>query len=304
MGFTLEIQSGQDSSRAVEIQHGQVIEVGRGPSAGLIVPDDPTLSDIHFLLEGGEISCHLCDLSEHGGTFVNGTRVTQAILHPGDRIDAGRTTFLLRVGSDVTPPSPAPSADVPAPPAGPPALPDSERHADPLLALRARTWPLFAVLDAARDPMVLALLFQAKERWQSLYEGIEGERLAAAAPYLVGLPKESSLLETLARDAWGKSWGVYLACDQPFEAVRKHLRRFLLVTDEEGEELYFRYYDPRVLRVYLPTCTPEETREFFGPIRDLLMEAEDPATLLIFSRDGPATTPAEVSLAAVPGSVP
>src|SRR5262249_54263324 len=124
------------------------------------------------------------------------------------------------------------------------------QHADLLRSLRATTLPLFAVLDAARNPMVLALLFQAKDRWQSLYEGVEGDRLAAAAPYLVQLPKPSPLLETLARDAWG----IYLTCDQPFEAVRKHLRRFLLVTDEEGEELYFRYYDPRVLRVYLPTC--------------------------------------------------
>ena len=304
MGFTLEIQSGQQAGRAIDLQPGQVIQVGRESPADLIVPDDPTLSDIQFLLKGGEIFCYLCDLSTHGGIFVNGAWVTQAILHPGDRIDAGRSTFLLRVGSDVTTPSPAPTTNVPAPPAGPPALPDSEPHADPLSALSARTWPLFAVLDAARDPMVLALLFQAKDRWQSLYEGIEGERLAAAAPYLVQLPKESPLLETLARDAWGRSWGVYLTCDQPFEAVRKHLRRFLLVTDEGGEELYFRYYDPRVLRVYLPTCTRQEVREFFGPIRQFLMEGEAPTTLLIFSRDRQPTKPVEVHLAAIAGSVP
>lgn len=295
MVFTLEIQSGQHAGRAIDLQHGQVIQVGRESPADLIVPDDPTLSDIHFLLKGGENSCNLCDLSTHGGIFVNGAWVTQAILHPGDRIDAGRSTFLLRVAA-VTP--------QPVPAGPPPEISAAPQHADPLRSLRATTLPLFAVLDAARDPMVLALLFQAKDRWQSLYEGIEGERLAAAAPYLVQLPKGSPLLETLARDAWGRSWGVYLTCDQPFEAVRKHLRHFLLVTDEEGEELYFRYYDPRVLRVYLPTCTRQEAREFFGPIREFLMEGEDPTTLLIFSRDGQATKPAEVSLVAVPGSLP
>ncbi len=302
MVFTLEIQSGQQAGRAIEIQPGQVIQVGRESPADLIIPNDPTLSDIHFLLKGGETSCYLCDLSTHGGIFVNGAWVTQAILHPGDRIDAGRTTFLLRTAA-VTP-QPVPAA------AEPPRRDLRQRCRTP------GSTPTPCGRCVQRPCRCSPCWMPRATRWcwpccsrprsasQSLYEGIEGERLAAAAPYLVELSKESPLLETLARDAWGRSWGVYLTCDQPFEAVRKHLRRFLLVTDEEGEELYFRYYDPRVLRIYLPTCTPEEAREFFGPFREFLMEGEDPTSLLIFSREGQATTPVEVPLAAVPGSVP
>jgi len=40
----------------------------------------------------------------------------------------------------------------------------------------------------------------------------------------------------------------------------------LVVKDERGNRLVFRYYDPRVLRVYLPTCSPSELRTVFGPI--------------------------------------
>ena len=36
----------------------------------------------------------------------------------------------------------------------------------------------------------------------------------------------------------------------PVDELRRHLRRFLLVKDESGRQLYFRYYDPRVLRLY------------------------------------------------------
>ncbi len=35
---------------------------------------------------------------------------------------------------------------------------------------------------------------------------------------------------------------------------------------EQKAPLVFRYYDPRVLRVYLPTCSPAEFARFFGPI--------------------------------------
>jgi hypothetical protein len=48
------------------------------------------------------------------------------------------------------------------------------------------------------------------------------------------------------------------------------------VYDEEGSYLYFRYYDPRVLRVYLPTCNESELGAVFGPIEFFLLEHEDP----------------------------
>ena len=52
---------------------------------------------------------------------------------------------------------------------------------------------------------------------------------------------------------------------------------------EDGRELYFRFYDPRVLRIFLPTCNAAETATFFGPVGQFLVEAQDAETLLRFS---------------------
>ena len=49
--------------------------------------------------------------------------------------------------------------------------------------------------------------------------------------------------------------------------MRRHLRRFLLVKNEAGARCRFRFYDQRVLRAFLPSCTPEETVHFFGPLQ-------------------------------------
>ena len=54
----------------------------------------------------------------------------------------------------------------------------------------------------------------------------------------------------------------------------RHFRQFLRVRDEAGREFFFRFYDPRVLRVYLPTCNSEELRTFFGPVELFSMEGE------------------------------
>ncbi len=61
-------------------------------------------------------------------------------------------------------------------------------------------------------------------------------------------------------------WGILLRSTAPLAAVRQHLRRFLVVGTHDGGELYFRFYDPRVLSVFLPTCSAEQLDIFFGPI--------------------------------------
>jgi len=46
--------------------------------------------------------------------------------------------------------------------------------------------------------------------------------------------------------------------------------------------MVFRYYDPRVLRVYLPTCVRSELRTVFGPIERFWTEGENPDKMLEF----------------------
>jgi hypothetical protein len=138
---------------------------------------------------------------------------------------------------------------------------------------------LYAVLDAAREGRVVSMLERVPETSESLYEGEKGRELAPYAPYLVELPGDSPLLQDLAAQAFGKSYCVFLTASAAFDEVRKHFRHFLMVETEDGKEVYFRFYDPRVLRVFLPTCTPEEARKFFGPIQSFWVEAREPGVL-------------------------
>jgi pSer/pThr/pTyr-binding forkhead associated (FHA) protein len=157
--------------------------------------------------------------------------------------------------------------------------------------------PLYALLDASREPSVLKVILESKEEYQSLYEGPQGAQLAHFAPYLIRVPQDSSLLDTLVQQAWSKSWGVFLTCDKPLKDLRTHFRHFLTVKLPDGQQVYFRYYDPRVLRLFLPTCFPEETTQFFGPVKQFLMEAEDPATALHFTRNAKGADRKDLHLA-------
>ena len=116
------------------------------------------------------------------------------------------------------------------------------------------------------------------------------------APYLVRLQKDSLLLGSLVLEGWGSSWGVYLTCDHNFQEVRRHLRHFLEGQLPDGKQVYFRYYDPRVLRVFLPTCNADETKQFFGPIKCYLTEDEKLEALLRFTNVGEKADKKEIDL--------
>ncbi|MCI5166356.1 MAG: DUF4123 domain-containing protein, partial [Candidatus Electrothrix sp. GM3_4] len=125
---------------------------------------------------------------------------------------------------------------------------------------------LYAVLDAARMPEVPQTLLNHQVLYGSLYEGPLGGKLKEAGPYLVSLTPDSPLCKEIIRTYWGNSSCLLILCSSEFKAVREHLRNFLMVKDEQAKIIYFRFYDPRVLRSFLPTCTAEELATFFGPI--------------------------------------
>lgn len=288
MRVVLEIGSGPNAGRKIEVRPGETALVGRASFADLPVTNDTDMAGRHFTLECEETRCSLFDLGSRQGTMLNGGRVARAVLRDGDRIVAGQTTFAVLVEgmaapveepmksvrgrpAVVTPPAPKPAAALPA--------------QDLLQYLRGQKEPLFALLDAAQESKLVGLFYEHHVEHASLYEGQKAIEYQDYAPYLVRLPPKSSFLELIVKRGWGRNWGPFLTCTEPFEEVRKHFRRFLMVELPDGRPVYFRFYDPRVLRVFLATLNTHETSAFYGPIDSYLVEAEEPGTLLRFNLD-------------------
>ena len=145
----------------------------------------------------------------------------------------------------------------------------------------------YAVLDGASIPTLLDLLDEHEPEHTCLFSGTLDPEVEQTAPYLVRLQPESEFDRHLMKHGWGHHWGIFATVpkEQPFIAVRKHFRTFLRVRGPEGNPLLFRYYDPRVLRVFLPTCNAEETAALFGPVTSYLLEGEDPSMAMRFLPD-------------------
>ena len=147
-------------------------------------------------------------------------------------------------------------------------------------------WKVFAVLDGARDERIYPRVIESALEHCCLYRGELEPDLAAAAPYLVQLEPDAPFTEWMMAQGWGDSWGIFAKAAASLPELRRHFRRFLMVYDPNGKPLYFRYYDPRVLRVYLPTCTVDELHTIFGPVRRYCLEDEDCNRMLEMRFDG------------------
>jgi len=132
----------------------------------------------------------------------------------------------------------------------------------------------FAVLDGASNPDLRDQLHEHKPEHICLYRGALEPDMAEVAPYLVLLKRDHPFTNLLLASGWGAHWGIFARAPVTLPEARRHFRQFLMVRDHEGKDLAFRYYDPRVLRIFLPTCDAEELESIFGPVARFYCEDE------------------------------
>ena len=140
MQAVLEVTTGPHTGHRIPLSLGVPIRIGRTAKADYVVSEDTFLSGAHFYVEWSGDQCVVRDLNSSNGTFLNGTRTSEASLRDGDVITAGQSSFALHLEaapapfsldetrplpagmiSDILPPLQA--AEAPLPPGAPPLPP-------------------------------------------------------------------------------------------------------------------------------------------------------------------------------------
>jgi hypothetical protein len=153
--------------------------------------------------------------------------------------------------------------------------------------LRALTMPatsLHAVIDGAACPELLDRLDREQPDHVCLYRGDLEPEVAHVAPWLVRLDPTSDFAHWLVGEGWGRAWFTLVLGTQALQVLRSQFRRLLMVQLPDRRIVYFRFYDPRVLRLYLPECGPGEAEAVIGTQLAFITEAPDPDSLLLFRR--------------------
>ena len=147
---------------------------------------------------------------------------------------------------------------------------------------------LYAILDSCDAPSVSD---KARELGDtaavSLFKGSAEEEYWAVAPYLFRVSPQ--ILEWIVATVWNDPWGIFAISKADFEALRSHFRHFLMVQLPNSHTSFFRFYDPRVISVYLFHSSAEEINIFFGPVRAYGIRDLQTEELSLLSYQSPAT---------------
>lgn len=161
---------------------------------------------------------------------------------------------------------------------------------------------LFVVLDGGRNDNIHAFTRSANLPWMYLVDGVVDDTFKICAPRVIefGEWAGESLLQLLD-EIWSGSSGVFVRTNANLVTLRRHLSSLLTAALPNDMQVFFRYFDPRVLRAYLPTCTPDELELVFGPISEFMLEGpEQPDLLLRYRNIGGSLQVEEVALTLTP----
>jgi hypothetical protein len=127
-------------------------------------------------------------------------------------------------------------------------------------------FPNYIVIDSARIGISIKDILALSNKKDSLFSGKSKYDLEFVAPYLCQFDKGSKLFNWVSENHENRDKLIFLYSAAPFEVLLAHLKKFIIVTASE-EQFYFRFYDPQVIQIFLPTCTSEQLRIFFGPVQ-------------------------------------
>lgn len=134
------------------------------------------------------------------------------------------------------------------------------------------TTRLFCILDGASVPQLPMQLYKMQAANVCLFKGDLEPDMLYVAPFVVHLPANDKFTDWMLSESFGKHWGIFVHSRRSMQEMRRHFRSLVNVYDEEARSLIFRFYDPRVLNRFLPTCNNEQLKTFFGDVDTFFAE--------------------------------
>jgi hypothetical protein len=144
----------------------------------------------------------------------------------------------------------------------------------------------FLVVDGAAATGLIDRLYDDDVEFSCLLTGDLSPDMHEVAPYLVRLIDRSPFYDWFVDVGFGRHFGIVFSASEDMKWHARKLRKLLRARSPEGEPVFFRFYDPRVMRTYLPSCREAEVVTWFDGVEYYFVEGEDGSVLLRFSAGG------------------
>lgn len=153
---------------------------------------------------------------------------------------------------------------------------------------------VFVVLDGALIPDLQTKIYETRPPNYCLLRGELKPDMAEVAPYVVQLIQGAPFTDWVLGN-FGKNWGIFVQSLHSIKEMRRHFRALLTIYDETGKPMLFRFYDPRVIGKFLPTCSGDELKTFFGKVDIFFAEDEKTNKISTFRLENDELKQAELN---------
>lgn len=121
---------------------------------------------------------------------------------------------------------------------------------------------VYAVIDGAAVKDLRFKLWEMQPEHCCLWAGKLEPDMEEVAPYLILLPRFTEITNWLVEQIEQYSCGIYVRTKNTMPDVRKQLRKFLMVSDEQKNIMLFRFYDPRVFSEFMKIMDESQKKQF------------------------------------------
>ncbi|MDQ8154071.1 MAG: adenylate/guanylate cyclase domain-containing protein [Gemmatimonadota bacterium] len=247
--------TGTDSTYRFELASSGTLVCGRAVTSDVAIID-PTVSRHHADLVVGDGGVSVRDVGSSNGTFVNGVKISEAFVRPGDALTFGKVAFQLEAIAEAPPPVAAPAMpggtivrQVPRTPSG--GLEDSGK----LHAAMAAADP------AEKDRQKLAILLEVSKGLTKVTD--TDALLAKVADYVfqileadrcaILVSEDQHMVQKVARDKRSAT----VAYQVPQSIVRTVVdEKVAVLSDNAGEDTRFGGQSILMQQVRSAICAP------------------------------------------------
>jgi hypothetical protein len=121
----------------------------------------------------------------------------------------------------------------------------------------------YALMDCSLDSTLYPAIIKSGCPLIGLYREPWQKKLGEIAPHLVELETGSPFYRELVSWDWYGNWGYFVQSGASLDDLGAALAPLTLATAPNGQQVFFRFFDPRVLRPFLSAATKTDIELLF-----------------------------------------
>lgn len=132
----------------------------------------------------------------------------------------------------------------------------------------------FILVDGTQAGAFVLQLIEFNPNAYPLFENTPDEDIKVIGPYLFQNTDNLEFYKFLQYSEGSNHWCIHCISNISITQLVKHFKQFLVFEETNGDNYFFRFYDPVVLKEFLLYWNTDQLKQFFGPVTKFICQED------------------------------